>query len=204
MPADILQKRAEQAIEAGRSPSGVVIETARLRLRAHRDDDLAAMLRLIGTWEVARWVSNVPYPYTEADGRWWIASVRVEHACGDPRRFAVALRDTDCIIGGIGLDGDPGEDGSDEAALGYWFGEPYWGKGYGREAAAAIIRYGFRRLGLAAIRAYTDPANLRSQKLLLHCGLALAGEIELSKPTRNGAARAPLFRISQPARGGSP
>lgn len=34
--------------------SGVVIETARLRLRAHRDADLAAMVALIGNWQVAR------------------------------------------------------------------------------------------------------------------------------------------------------
>jgi ribosomal-protein-alanine N-acetyltransferase len=137
---------------------GGVIETARLRLRSHRDDDLAAMVGLIGNWQVARWVSHVPYPYGEVDGRAWIASVRQEHAAGRPRRFAIALKDTDTIIGGVGLDGDAGDD-SDEVALGYWLGEPYWGHGYGSEAVAAIIDYGFRALGLATMRAYTDPGR---------------------------------------------
>src|ERR1700691_4732863 len=112
MPADSLQKQAEQAPEGQVVVSGV-IETARLRLRAHRDDDLAEMVGLIGNWQVARWVGNVPHPYTEADGRWWIASVQQEHAAGDPRRFAIALMDDDRIIGGVGLEGDPGE-GTDE------------------------------------------------------------------------------------------
>jgi [ribosomal protein S5]-alanine N-acetyltransferase len=88
-----------------------------------------------------------------------------------PRRFAIASKGSDRIIGGIGLDGDPGAD-TDEAALGYWLGQPYWGRGYAREAVAALLDYGFRTLGLNSIRAYTDPANTASQKVLLSCGLA--------------------------------
>jgi 8-oxo-dGTP diphosphatase len=199
MPVDALQNQAKPEAPAQGAPFGVVIDTARLRLRPHRDADLAEMVALIGNWQVARWVGNVPYPYSEANGRAWIAGVRQEHAAGQPRRFAIALKDSDRIIGGVGLDGDAGDD-SDEPALGYWLGEPYWGKGYGREAVAPIIDYGFRTLGLATIRAYTDPANARSQKLLLHCGLSNCGEITLRRPTRNGAPRAPLFRISRPGR----
>src|SRR6267143_5580718 len=52
--------------------SGVVIETARLRMRAHRDDDLADLVALAGSWEIARWVGTIPHPYTQADGREWI------------------------------------------------------------------------------------------------------------------------------------
>jgi len=179
--------------------SGIVLETARLRLRSLHDDDLAELVALIGNWEVARWVSSVPYPYSEADGREWIALVRHDHATGRPRRFGIALRDTDRVIGGVGLDGDTGTE-TDETALGYWLGQPYWGNGYGREAVAAIIDYEFLTLGIETIRAYTDPRNAASQKVLLHCGLRKVGEIELSKPTRHGARRAPLFRISRPGR----
>jgi hypothetical protein len=42
------------------TPSGVVIETARLRIRSLCEDDLAELVALIGNWEVARWVSSVP------------------------------------------------------------------------------------------------------------------------------------------------
>jgi RimJ/RimL family protein N-acetyltransferase len=177
--------------------SGIVIETERLRLRRLRDDDLDELVSLIGNWEVVRWVSSVPHPYREADAREWIAIVRQDHATGRPRRFAIALRETDQLIGGVGLDGSTG-DGSSEPALGYWLGQGYWGNGYGREAVAAVIEYGFRTLGMNTIRAYTDPSNAASQKVLLHCGLINVGEIELSEPTRHGARRAPLFRIAQP------
>ena len=73
------------------------------------------------------------------------------------------------------------------------------GNGYAREAVAVVIDYGLRTLGVETIRAYTDPSNLASQKILLHCGLEKVGEIELTKPTRHGARHAPLFRIPQRA-----
>ena len=175
---------------------GVVIETGRLRMRSARGGDLGDLVSLINNWEVARWVSSVPHPYTEFDGREWVTRVQQDHATGRPRRFAIALKETDRLIGGVGLDGSTGDD-SEEPALGYWLGEPHWGNGYAREAVAAVIDCGLRTIGMGTIRAYTDPSNLASQKVLLHCGFEQVGEIDLVKPTRLGARRAPLFRISQ-------
>ena len=96
------------------------------------------------------------------------------------------------------MDGSTGDE-SEEPALGYWLGQPHWGNGYAREAVAAVLDYGLRTLGMETIRAYTDPSNLASQRDLLHCGLERVGEIVLTKPTRQGAQHAPLFRISQRA-----
>ena len=171
-----------------------MIETTRLRIRSLRDDDLVDLLTLAGDWEVARWLATMPHPYTAADARDWIARVQQDHATGRPRRFAIALKENDRLIGGVGLDGSAG-DSSEEPALGYWLGRPHWGNGYAREAVAVVIDYGLRSLGMESIRAYTDPSNLASQNVLLHCGLERVGEIELVRPTRNGARHAPLFRI---------
>jgi len=180
---------------ASAGASGVVIETSRLGMRALHDGDLADLVTLANNWQVACWLSTMPYPYTEADGREWIARVQHDHAIGRPRRFAIALKEADRLIGGVGLDGSTGDD-SEEPALGYWLGQPHWGKGYAREAGAAVIDYGLRTLGMQTIRACTDPSNLASQQVLLRCGLRKVGEIELTKPARHGVRRAPLFRIS--------
>jgi 8-oxo-dGTP diphosphatase len=138
----------------------------------------------------------MPHPYTEAAGRDWIALVKADHAAGRPRGFAIALKEDDRLMGGIGISGAGGAGGT-EPTLGYWLGRPYWGTGYAREAVAAIIAYGFDTLGFETIRAYAEPSNARSQRVLLHCGLKQVGEIDLLEPTRNGARRAPLFRISR-------
>ena len=107
------------------------------------------------------------------------------------------MKETDRLIGGVGLDGASGDE-SDEPSLGYWLGQPHWGNGYGREAVAAVIDYGFETLGVASIRAYTDPSNAASQKVLLRCGLTKVGEIELTRPTRHGARRAPRSASHHP------
>ena len=173
----------------------VILETARLRLRPFRDEDLAELVGLADDWAVAQWLSPVfPHPYTAEAGRFWIAHVRRLHETDRPVSFALARKADDRLIGGIGLDGSTG-DGSAEAALGYWLGRPHWRLGYAREAVATLLEYGLVQLGLASIRAYTDPANVASQRVLLACGLMPQGEITLAQPTRQGATKAPLFRI---------
>jgi RimJ/RimL family protein N-acetyltransferase len=107
-------------------------------MRALRNGDLVDLVALIDNWQVARWVSSLPHPYTEADGREWIARVQQDHATGHPRRFAIALKAADRLIGGVGLDGSAGND-SEEPALGYWLGQPYWGNGYARKAGCPIV-----------------------------------------------------------------
>jgi hypothetical protein len=44
------------------TPSGIVIETVRLRIRSYRDDDLADLVALAGDWQIARWVGTIPHP----------------------------------------------------------------------------------------------------------------------------------------------
>lgn len=173
-----------------------VLETARLRLRAYRDEDCADMVALADDWEVARWMTHLPHPYAVSDARSWVAQVRQDHATGQPRSFAIAVREGDRLIGGCGLDGSFG-DARGDPALGYWLGRRYWGQGYAREAVAALIAYGFRVLGLDDVRASIDPDNTASQRVLLACGLRPMGEIERQTPMRSGAMRMPWFLITK-------
>lgn len=39
----------------------------------------------------------------------------------------------------------------DECELGYWLGEPFWGRGYMPEAAGALMKRGFEELGMSTI-----------------------------------------------------
>jgi 8-oxo-dGTP diphosphatase len=122
-----------------------MIETARLRIRCFRDDDLADLVALVSNWEVARWVATMPYPYTEAAGREWIALVGKEHATGRPRRFAITLREDDRLIGGTGLDGSAG-DGSTEPALGYSLVSPIGARGAPEKPSPPSSNTGSARL----------------------------------------------------------
>ncbi len=46
-----------------------------------------------------------------------------------------------------------------------------WGHGYASEAAGAVVKHGFARLGLDEIVAFTARANLRSQAVMERLGM---------------------------------
>jgi len=119
------------------------IDTARLRIRCYREDDLHDLVVLANDWEVARWVGNIPYPYTETVARECIGRVKADHTAGRPLRFAIAMKEDDRLIGGIGLDGRTG-DGSAEPALGYWIGQPYWVAGSSEKRSPPLSTTGSR------------------------------------------------------------
>jgi len=57
-------------------------------------------------------------------------------------------------------------DGRAEVELGYRLCLNHWGKGYAREAAAAVLRYGFEDMTLQNILGFALPQNRGSLKIL--------------------------------------
>ena len=57
----------------------------------------------------------------------------------------------------------------------------YRGKGYATDAVRAILRYGFRYLGLERISAITQEENIGSQRVLEKCGFTLEGRERKAK-----------------------
>jgi len=144
------------------------LETARLKLRAYREDDIAELLPLIGTREVAATTLRIAHPYTEQDARAFFALAQ------DPDKLwlAITLRADGRQIGGIGLRLEPQHQ---HGELGYWLGLPYWGQGYATEAAREMLRYGFEELGLHRIFASHFKQNPASGRILKKLGMRYEG-----------------------------
>lgn len=115
------------------------IETVRLVLRPYQTADAANLPALIGNWNVAKMLARVPYPYTEEDAMDFIERVSDIPAIEKDQAFVVEDRKTGQQIGGNGIYFRPGGEGE----IGYWLGEPYWGKGYMTEAASALVSHFF-------------------------------------------------------------
>ena len=53
----------------------------------------------------------------------------------------------------------------DECELGYWLGQPFWGRGYMPEAARALLRHGFEDLGMTTIWCGYYDGNQKSKRV---------------------------------------
>jgi ribosomal-protein-alanine N-acetyltransferase len=79
----------------------------------------------------------------------------------------------------IGICGLVKRDGLEDADVGYAFLESAWGKGYAREAAAAVLDYARDVIGLPRVVAITKPSNKGSIAVLEKIGMKPAGMIRV-------------------------
>jgi 8-oxo-dGTP diphosphatase len=144
------------------------VETARLVLRPYQRADLPAIPALIGDWEVARWLSRAPYPYTEQDARDWLGLSRRIRWWRRGLPYVMVRRDDGAVLGGVGLSLEDNE-------VGYWLGRAFWGNGYATEALRAITECGFSRYHLDHVWAGVMQGNARSCRVLEKAGFEQRG-----------------------------
>jgi [ribosomal protein S5]-alanine N-acetyltransferase len=153
------------------------IDTNRLTLRPFHATEAQRVATLVGDWDVCSMLARVPFPYAAADAEKWFADHKDAHARGENFVFAIATPG-DGVIGCIGLElnGEGIEDGA--LVLGYWFGKPYWGRGYATEAGAAALAYAEADTGVKRFRSGHFAENPGSGKVLEKLGFAYTGEVK--------------------------
>ncbi len=138
-----------------------ILVTKRLTLRPPLEVDIDDIAEFIGNKNVSRMLARVPYPYFRKDAEWWIEHVSRNIDAGLDMAFTIHR---ERLIGAItveGFDGVP--------KLGYWLAEPYWGKGFATEAAAAVLSHAFKTRDVERIASgvFTDNhGSLNVQKKL--------------------------------------
>ena len=96
----------------------------------------------------------------------------IEVVLSKPHSFAICLPNN-TPIGSIGLllQGESNLPiGENEAEIGYWLGEDFWGKDYVTEAALRVLQYAFDELHLTQLWASAYKENIASQRVLEKCG----------------------------------
>ena len=110
-----------------------------------------------------------PYPYTLEDAENWLTLLNDNK----PRR-AFAIANNEELIGAIGI--EPCRDVNRFAGeLGYWLGEPFWGKGIATLAVQNFIKYAFDYYNLTKIFAYVFSSNPSSSRVLIKAGFKNEG-----------------------------
>ncbi|HTJ57770.1 MAG TPA: GNAT family N-acetyltransferase [Devosiaceae bacterium] len=143
------------------------IETPRLILRAPIRGDVPALTALADNKNIAEKLSRLPSPYTRADA---IAFVEIFSQRADERPYAITTQAGD-LLGIVGFSYAMGQ----HPELGYWLGEPHWGKGFMSEAAKALLEAAFATGLYPAIRARALQSNLASINVLEKAGFKNIG-----------------------------
>ncbi len=148
----------------------IEIGTRRLKLRELRQSDAARVARFCGDPAVGRNLAMTPLPYLEAAAEGWIMIVRARAPQGRDVVFGVDLPG-EGLIGCIGAHRKRGE----AFEVGYWFGRPYWGRGFATEALQGFVA---QAQSLGALEAGHFIDNPASGRVLEKGGFAYTGETE--------------------------
>ncbi|MCK5785584.1 MAG: GNAT family N-acetyltransferase [Candidatus Sabulitectum sp.] len=148
-----------------------VIETARLILRPFTTGDSAFVQENAGSEEIYRNTLGMPHPYTEANAVEWISTHAAKFYLGQGIELAVTLKSGE-LMGVVGISVSKNHN---RGELGYWFGKPYWNKGYCSEAAAALVEYAFSEMGLHKITSRHFLHNPASGRVLEKIGFTKEG-----------------------------
>tara|TARA_R110002126_G_scaffold39767_1_gene117585 strand:+ start:50156 stop:50677 length:522 start_codon:yes stop_codon:yes gene_type:complete len=110
-----------------------------------------------------------PDPYTLKDAESFIAYAIKEMP---QLTFVIDLDSHFCGIISLGLKNDVYQKNGE---IGYWIGEPFWGKGVVTEAVNLILKYAFSELNLERIYGGIFSTNIGSMKVLEKNGFIKEG-----------------------------
>jgi ribosomal-protein-alanine N-acetyltransferase len=134
--------------------------------------DAHSLARYADNRRVVRWLRDrFPYPYTRWDAEAFLIAVGEQSV-----RTTFAIATDDEAIGGIGL-----EFGADvhrfTAELGYWLGEPFWGRGIMTDAVRCFTAWTFENLEVYRIHAMVFAGNRASARVLEKAGFVQEGRL---------------------------
>lgn len=143
--------------------------TPRLTLRPGWPEDAAALTQAVAHESVAINLSRLPWPYTEADAREWLATPR--RATDVVLLILAHHGPAPSLIGAISLD----RESAGAPELGYWLTPAAWGRGYATEAGHAVLHMARHALGLKRLCARYFIDNPASGRVLGKLGFRETG-----------------------------
>lgn len=169
------------------------LETDRLVLTTPTLAHVPEMAALANSRAIYEVLARLPHPYAESDGRFFVESI----ARGESEFAWSILRDGTFIgvisLIGIDLKADPVPE------IGYWLGEPFWGQGFGSEAATAVVAAA-KAAGIPELRSRALSSNARSRKVLAKAGFVETHEGPDSSGTNAGKPTTFMRLDFQPGR----
>jgi RimJ/RimL family protein N-acetyltransferase len=156
------------------------LETPRLVIRPLEDRDAEVWIEMVSDPEFARFLPPQPAPTMETFERMIEARRTMQREIGYTM-WAVDDRASGSFIGQCGIRPAKALDESagPEIDLAYFFARHAWGKGFGTEAAVAVLAQGLGPIGLDRIMAVALPENIGSWRVMEKAGMRYEGLADL-------------------------
>lgn len=144
-----------------------------ISLRPWKLSDAESLVKYANNINVAQFLTNAfPSPYLIKDA---ISFIEMASQQNPTQLFAIDVNGE--AIGSIGLH-KQSDILEKNLELGYFIGQPFWGKGIATQAVKQIVQYGFNNFDVVRIFARPFGNNIASQKVLQKAGFTLEAKIE--------------------------
>lgn len=150
----------------------VWIETERLIIRDPIIEDYESYYAMRCDAEVSRYTGGITRLSQEAIYERMLR--RTQDHSDKPKEYSVVLKATNEYLGYCGF--QYCEVLQDIEIL-YGYAKKYWGQGYAKEAAMAVLKFGLDDLGLEKVVAAVNLENIASDKVLSGIGMAYTEDI---------------------------
>lgn len=156
-----------------------IIETKRLILRPWREEDLEPFACMNADSRVREYFPSV----LSSEESHRQAASHIRHITAEGWGFwAVSIKGGAPFIGFIGMQKiDFLPDIPPTVEIGWRLAHPFWGQGFATEGALASLKYGFDKLHLPEILAFTARDNIRSQTVMKKIGMSYVKDFDHPK-----------------------
>ena len=156
-------------------------------LRPLEPADVPAIAAACVDPEIARFTTEVPQPYTEADARGFVAFAATQWSTGKNRPLAIADASEGMFLGAIEVRlGDCG-------SIGYWVAPEARGRGVATRALVLLSRWAVTEGGVERLELTTHPENIPSQRAAEKAGFTREGVLRSHTRFREGRRDSVLF-----------
>ena len=136
-----------------------------IQLREYKESDANRLVELADNRAVSRFlVDTFPCPYTLEDAHWWIQTGRL---VGITRVIELNGEFVGSLGAELGL-----REKRRQYGIGYWLGEPYWGKGITTKALRLFADELFQTTDVERLQAWVYADNIASIRVLEKAGFA--------------------------------
>ena len=136
-----------------------------LTLRPWDAEDVPAITAACRDAEIARWLDQIPQPYTESDARAYAERMQEGWAGGTMAALAFTDAETGEVLGSVGIHVVDATHGVVE--IGYWTAPAARGRGAATRATRLVARWALETLDAQRVQLRAVPENEASNRVAL-------------------------------------